>query len=93
MKLIVLATALALASGCTTFHVRQTDETPDSRKITTDLRATSIFNSSQSIARLKALQTDKTQSFGSDSMGQTANSSNAVKFIDKLDTIMLRNGM
>jgi len=56
--------------GCTTFHVKQTDESPEARKISSDIKATAWFSSAQSIAKIKALQTDKTQSFGADAVSQ-----------------------
>lgn len=59
-----------LACGCTSFHVTQTDESPNERTIRTDIKATAWFSSAQSVAKLKAIQTDKTQSFGSEAIGQ-----------------------
>lgn len=59
-----------LLTGCTTFHVTQTDESPNERTIRTEVRASAWFSSAQNIAKIKALQTDKTQSFGADSLGQ-----------------------
>lgn len=64
--LIVLASA---TSGCTRFHIKQGDVSPE-RSITFDLTGTAWFSGSQAIANLKAMQTDKTQSFGTDSMSQ-----------------------
>ena len=62
--------ALVLLTGCTTFSVTQIDESPDERKITSIIKATSWFSSTQSIEKLKALQTDKTQSFGAEQASQ-----------------------
>lgn len=59
-----------LLTGCTTFHVTQTDESPNERIIRSDIKATAWFSSAQNVAKLKALQTDKTQSFGTDALGQ-----------------------
>jgi hypothetical protein len=50
--------------------VKQTDYSPDERLIETEVEATAWFSSAQNIAKLKALQTDKTQSLGSDGIGQ-----------------------
>jgi len=67
--LLALAIALALV-GCTTFHVEQTDESPGERLVRSDIKATAWFSSAQSVAKLKALQTDKSQSFGTEAMNQ-----------------------
>jgi hypothetical protein len=66
----LLAIGFLLATGCTTFKVRQTDESPNERIITSEIRATAWFSSAQAIAGIKALQTDKSQSFGTDSIRQ-----------------------
>lgn len=74
---------LACVNGCTTFHVTQTDESPNERIIRSDIKATAWFSSAQNVAKLKALQTDKTQSFGTDALGQqgATNSVEALKAI------------
>ena len=66
----LLAIAVALLCGCSTFHVTQTDESPNERTIKTDITATAFFSSAQNLSKLKALQTDKTQSFGADVLSQ-----------------------
>lgn len=83
MKLKLLTLSCVLLAGCTTFHVVQTDESPNERIIRSDIKATAWFSSSQNVAKLKALQTDKTQSFGTDSIGQqgATNSVEALKAI------------
>ena len=48
----------------------QPDGTVVSRHITTDVKGSAWFSSSQMLAKIKALQTDKTQSFGADSVTQ-----------------------
>ncbi len=65
-----LGAALCAAPGCTSFHITQTDESPQERAIRTEIRAVAWFSSAQSVTKLKALQTDKTQSFGTDSLAQ-----------------------
>lgn len=74
---------LLCCAGCTTFHVTQTDESPNERIITLDIKGTAWFSSAQNISKLKALQTDKTQSFGADSLTQhgATNSVEALKAI------------
>lgn len=72
-NLITISTELfvaALLSGCTILSVEQIDESPNERKITTRITGSAWFSSAQTITKLKALQTDKTQSFGTDSIGQ-----------------------
>lgn len=54
--------------GCTTFHVTQKDESPE-RKITLEIQGIAWFSGAQAITKLKAVQTDKTQSFGTEQIG------------------------
>lgn len=56
--------------GCTQYRIQQVDESGTGRKITFRVNASSWFSSQQTIQNLKALQTDKTQSFGVDSSAQ-----------------------
>jgi len=85
MKLLVLMLCITLV-GCSTFHVTQTDESPNERVIKTDITATAFFSSAQNLSKLKALQTDKTQSFGADSFGQhgSTNTVEALKSIVRI---------
>ena len=64
-----LALIVMLCTGCTRFHIKQGDVSPE-RAITFDLTGTAWFSGSQAIANLRAVQTDKTQSFGTDSLRQ-----------------------
>ena len=86
MKTLWLLT-LALLTGCTQFRVTQTDESPDERIIRTEIKATAWFTSAQNVAKLKALQTDKTQSFGSDIIGQQG-ATNAVQALNSIVRIL-----
>jgi len=70
MKTARLLLLALLLPGCTSFHVIQTDDSPGQRTTRTDLRATAWFSSTQSLSKIKALQTEKTQSFGSDALSQ-----------------------
>ena len=85
MKTILPILALAL-TGCTTFTVTQTDISPDERIITSKVSATAWFSSAQNIAKIKALQTDKTQSFGADGLAQhgATNTVEALKAIAEI---------
>ena len=80
-NLIFVVLVALVAVGCTTFHVTQTDESPNERKISSTIKATAWFSSAQTIAGIKALQTDKTQSFGAGSVGQQGDT-NAVKALE-----------
>lgn len=75
-----------LLTGCTTFHVTQTDESPNERIIRSEIKATAWFSSAQNVAKLKALQTDKTQSFGTDAIGQqgATNTVEALKSVARI---------
>jgi hypothetical protein len=73
--LIVVYGALAvilamLFAGCTSFRIDQRDESQGQRTITTTVRATAWFSSAQTIAKIKAQTTDRTQTLGTDSIGQ-----------------------
>lgn len=59
-----------LFSGCTVLNIQQRDESPDERVITTTIKAVAWFSSAQSITKLKTLNTDKTQSVGTDAIAQ-----------------------
>jgi hypothetical protein len=70
MKNLITISLALLCCSCTTFRVTQVDESPNERTIRTEISATAWFSSAQNISKIKALQTDKTQSFGSDAIGQ-----------------------
>jgi len=78
---------LVFFTSCTTFHVKQTDESPESRKISSDIHATAWFSSAQNLSKIKALQTDKTQSFGADGLGQQG-ATNAVEALNAIARIL-----
>lgn len=80
---LILLSALC---GCTNFHVTQTDESPQ-RKIRSDITATAWFSSAQSVAKLQAIQTDKTQSFGTVGMQQQG-ATNVVEGLKALSRIL-----
>lgn len=82
-KLVISLVAVACTTGCTTFKITQTDDSPNERTITTRISGTAIFSSAQNIAKIKAIQTDKTQSFGADAIAQqgATNSVEALKAI------------
>ncbi len=81
---------LLVLTGCTSLHVVQTDETPGSRVIVTDIRASAWFSSSQALSKLKATTTDKTQAFGVDAMQQqgATNTVEALKNIVRILELM-----
>lgn len=70
MKPILACLVVLALAGCTTFNVRQTDGAPGQRQTTTELRATAWFSSTQSLAKLRAFQSEKTQSFGATNLEQ-----------------------
>jgi hypothetical protein len=86
MKTILLL-LLTTLTGCTTFHVSQLDESPEERTIRTEIKATAWFSSAQNLAKIKALQTDKTQSFGVDAMSQHG-ATNAVQALGSIVRIL-----
>lgn len=78
--LLLLFGLLFLTPGCTSFVVEQGDASPE-RTITFKLRGRAWFSGSQAIANLKAIQTDKSQSFGTDSISNRG-PTNAVAVIE-----------
>jgi hypothetical protein len=56
--------------GCTSLRIEQSDTSPNERTITTSVKATAWFSSGQTLAKLKAITTDKTQSIGTDQLAQ-----------------------
>ena len=85
--ILAAACLTACLTGCTTFHVKQTDTSPGERVIQSEITATAWFSSAQNIAKIKALQTDKTQSFGTDLMGQQG-ATNMLQALQALDSIL-----
>jgi len=79
----LLAAALVLG-GCTSLRVKQTDESPDARKIISDVRATAWFSSAQVLTKLKTLQSDKSQSTGFGSLDQHG----ATNIVESLNAIV-----
>ena len=86
MKTTLLLSALTLLTGCANLTTTQTDVSPE-RTITTTVKATALFTSTQVIAKLKATTTDKTQSVGTSGIDQQAVSENAVKFMESAERI------
>ncbi|HRZ34787.1 MAG TPA: hypothetical protein P5534_00305 [Candidatus Paceibacterota bacterium] len=78
---------LALEAGCARFSVTQIDESPNKRTITTRISGTAFFSPAQTVSKIKALQTDKTQSFGTDSIGQHG-VTNAAETVDALTRLI-----
>ncbi len=93
---LLLAAGLSLGlTGCARFSAAlhdtskeiKIDGTTIERSITTDLKGIALFSSSQSLARLKALQTDKTQSFGSEGVNQHG-ATNAVEALREINRML-----
>ena len=72
--------------GCASFRANQVDESaPDgSRRITTLIKARTLFDSNSELAKLKALQTDKTQSLGIGALAQQSTGTNTVQSLDRI---------
>lgn len=79
--------ASLLFSGCTTLKVKQVDESPESRKITSDFKATAWFSSAQNIAKFKAFMSDKQTSFGGSGMEQHG-ATNAIEALNSIARIL-----
>jgi len=71
MKAILLTITIVFSlNGCAYFNTVQTDISPNERTITTKVTGYTLFSSTQNISKLKAIQTEKTQSVGTDAVGQ-----------------------
>ncbi len=93
---ITIPIALLLSVGCATFKADLADisktvtvekngsTNTTSREITTRIKGTAAFSSAQTIEKLKALQTDKTQSIGTASIGQHG----ATNVLESLQTVL-----
>lgn len=68
MKRVILV--LLLATGCASYSITQRDESPNERIITTQVNAKAWFSSAQTLTKVSATQTDKTQKVGTDSITQ-----------------------
>ena len=84
MKLLLCLACLV--TGCARFHVVQTDKSPGEREIETRITGTAWFSSAQTNAGIKALQTDKTQSFGTSQLKQQG-ATNLVELFNALARI------
>ena len=87
MNRLILLAALVCLSGCARFSIVQTDSSPDERIIETRIKGTAWFSSAQNISNLKAVQTDKTQSFGSTGIGQQGET-NIVAILNALGGVL-----
>lgn len=88
MKKIFLLVAAAISlCGCTTLHVKQIDESPSSRKITSDFSASAWFSSAQTIAKFRATMSDKTTSFGGSALEQHG-ATNAIEALNAIARIL-----
>lgn len=85
--LAAVAVVLLGLAGCARFSVTQIDESPNERTITTRITGTALFSSAQTVSRIKAVQTDKTQSFGTDALGQHG-ATNVAEAVDALTRLV-----
>jgi hypothetical protein len=85
-RALLAAVLCVVGAGCSTFHVTQIDESPGERTITTKIAGSAWFTSAQNITAIKALQTDKTQSFGAGTFGQHG-ATNATEALNALARI------
>lgn len=74
-------------SACTSLRIEQIDQSPNERTITTRVSATAWFTSAQTLAKLRATTTDKTQSIGTDQLTQHG-ATNSVEALRQLARIL-----
>jgi len=82
-----VAVGLLGLAGCARFSVTQIDESPNERTITTRISGTAFLSSAQTVSKIKAVQTDKTQSFGTDALGQHG-ATNIAETVDALTRLV-----
>jgi len=87
MKLLAMLIGSLALLGCTSLRIEQTDASPNERTITTTVKATAWFSSGQTLAKLKAITTDKTQSIGTDQLSQHG-ATNTVQTLQQLAHIL-----
>ncbi len=87
IKLCSIMLAITCVCGCTSLRIEQTDTSPNERTITTTVKATAWFSSGQTLAKLKAITTDKTQSIGTDQLTQHG-ATNTVETLRQLAHIL-----
>lgn len=86
MKKVFFLIPLILC-GCTVLKIEQKDEDSMGGAVTTTIKATAWFSSVQNVTKLKALQTAKTQSFGTESFGQQG-ATNVVEALKEIRGIL-----
>lgn len=71
LGLAAIGALLALVfCGCAVVHSTQRDISPNEREITTKVTGYALFSSTQTLQKLSAKTTDKTQDFGLAGLGQ-----------------------
>ncbi|HNU50141.1 MAG TPA: hypothetical protein PKJ98_04400 [Verrucomicrobiota bacterium] len=85
--LAAVVVALLGLAGCARFSVTQIDESSNERTITTRISGTAFFSSAQTVSKIKAVQTDKTQSFGTDALAQHG-ATNVAETVDALTRLV-----
>jgi len=87
----LVLSAMGVMASCATFNATQTDESDESsgtRKITTTIKARTLFDSKTELAKLKATQTEKTQSLGIGALSAESHGTNVVPALDKVVNIL-----
>ena len=91
MKILKLIGISILLTGCANLDGDQSDisisKDGTRREIRTKINANAWFSSAQTIEKLKATQTDKTQSFGTSAVGQQG-ATNSVAALEAIARIL-----
>lgn len=88
---LLTGACLSLSIGCAAFKSTQTDESNEKtglRKITTTIQSRTFFDSKSDLAKLKASQTDKTQSLGIGSLASESAGTNVMQSLDRTISIL-----
>ena len=89
LKLTMMATALLLGSGCSSFRTTQTDaryneKTGETTTITTKASSFTFFDSKSSLAKWKATQSEKSQGAEVGGLEQETSGTNTIDLIRAL---------
>ena len=94
MKKLISILAI-LTTGCASFHTVQTDETAKdgTRRVTTEIRTRTFWDSKSELAKLTATTTEKTQRIGVGSLAQESSSTNTVLMIEAVVAAAVKAGV
>jgi hypothetical protein len=88
---LLLLTGLLLC-GCSTFHSQQIERAPDGTTRTTDVTASTFFDSRSDLSKLRASTTDKSQTTSIGGLDQSSSSTNINTLLDTVISSAVQAG-